>query len=235
MALKKIWEGPKDSTGKSIFPGFSVGHEEDYPNFITGDGTRNAYPASTWKLQDGFMRFFVFGADYDPIKSFDFAKSPATMAKFAPEQDAGNPEMQQFMAHGGKLIMYHGWADHSIPPLSTVQFYSQLRNEVSDSDSFSRLSMVPGLHHCTGGPGPNRFGGANQGYSPVDDADHDVVRALDRWVETGVAPEQIVATKLVNDDSKQGVQRTRPLCAYPKMAKYKGSGSIDKAANFVCR
>jgi feruloyl esterase len=233
-ALEKIWSGPKNSAGTQLFPGFLPGHEEDYPAFITGDGTRNSYPSSTWKLQDGFFRFFVFGPDYESVKSFDVGKSEDSLAHVAPDQDAGVPDVTKFKAHGGKLIMYHGWADHSIPPLSTVEYYGQIRNRFADSDRFVRLFMAPGLHHCTGGPGPNNFGGANQGYPSKDDPDHDVVRALDRWVEEGVAPERIIATKFVHDDRALGVERTRPLCQYPLMAQYKGSGSVDEAANFVC-
>ena len=94
--------------------------------------------------------------------------------------------------------------------------------------------MVPGMHHCTKGPGPNSFGGPNQGYAPADDAEHDVVRALDLWVESGAAPQQLIATKFTNDDPKQGVARSRPLCPYPQISRYQGSGDIDKAASFAC-
>jgi feruloyl esterase len=234
-AIGKIWSGPRQPDGSSIFPGFVPGHEEDYPAYLTGDGTRHAYPASTWRLQDGFMRYFAFGAGYDSVASFDFASSPGLLAPLAADQDAGPPAMEQFKAHGGKLIMYHGWADHSIPPTNTVQFYEQVRARFADADSFSRLYMAPGLHHCTSGPGPNVFGGANQGYTPAADATHDIVRALDQWVERGVGPEAIVATKYVGDDPSRGIERTRPLCPYPQMATYKGSGQIDEAAQFTCR
>jgi feruloyl esterase len=233
-AIEKIWSGPKDPDGHQIFPGFLPGHEEDYPNFLTGDGTQNAYPSSTWKLQDGFMRYFAFGAAFDSVRAFDFATSPKQLAPLAAEQDAGPPTLGRFKAHGGKLIMYHGWADHSIPPTNTVQFYGQIRERFGDADSFTRLYMAPGLHHCVGGPGPNVFGGANQGYPPTSDAEHDIVAALDRWVEKGVAPEAIIATRYVDGNAAQGIERTRPLCRYPLAAHYKGSGSIDDAANFVC-
>ncbi|MGE0451116.1 MAG: tannase/feruloyl esterase family alpha/beta hydrolase [Vicinamibacterales bacterium] len=234
-AVRKIWSGPSRPDGTAIFPGFVPGHEEDYPAYITGEGVRHAYPASTWRLQDGFMRFFAFGADYDPVASFDFATSPAALAPLAADQDAGPPAMEAFKAHGGKLIMYHGWADHSIPPTSTLEFYGQLQARfAAETEAFTRLYMAPGLHHCTSGPGPNVFGGANQGYVPIADADHDVVMALDRWVETGEGPEAIVATKYVDDDPSRGVARTRPLCPYPAMARYTGRGRVDDAANFRC-
>jgi hypothetical protein len=90
--------------------------------------------------------------------------------------------------------------------------------------------------HCGGGPGPNSFGQNLAQSRPLSNSpDHDVLSALERWVEQGVAPKSIVAVKYVNDNPAAGVQRTRPLCAYPKVATYKGSGSTDNAANFDCR
>jgi len=90
--------------------------------------------------------------------------------------------------------------------------------------------------HCGGGPGPNAFG---QGYASAPalerNAEHDVVSALERWVEHGIAPRRIVAAKYVNDDPSKGVVRTRPLCVYPKQAQYVGRGSTDDAASFRCR
>jgi len=95
------------------------------------------------------------------------------------------------------------------------------------------LFMVPGLHHCTRGPGPNSFGGRGQA-ALKNDAEHDILLALVRWVEEGIAPEQIIAAKFTDDDPAQGVARTRPLCPYPQVARYTGSGSIDDAVNFAC-
>jgi hypothetical protein len=95
-----------------------------------------------------------------------------------------------------------------------------------------RLFMVPGMEHCGGGAGPNAFG---QSGTPNGDRFHSIDAALEAWVESGNAPEQIIATKYkVNVDPGSGVARTRPVCAWPKVAKYKGSGSSDDAANFVC-
>ena len=91
--------------------------------------------------------------------------------------------------------------------------------------------MIPGMQHCGGGPGPNVFG---QTSAPEGDAEHDINRAVERWVEQGVAPAQIIATKYKGAGPSSGVARTRPLCPYPRTAQYKGSGSTDDAANFVC-
>jgi feruloyl esterase len=109
--------------------------------------------------------------------------------------------------------MYHGWSDQLIAPGNSVNYY-KAAVENSGVDSI-RLFMVPGMAHCGGGEGPNSF---------------DMVSALEQWVEQGKAPEQIVASH-----SQGGtVDRTRPLCPYPQIARYKGSGSIDDASNFTC-
>lgn len=233
-ALEKIHAGPTNSAGQRLYPGFPPGHESDYPGFITGTGRLSSYGSSQWRFQDTFMRFFAFGLDFLAVAEFDFDKSVAALAPAAEHQDAAATDLSAFKARGGKAILYHGWADHSITPLRTVQYYDDVRKtHGAQTDDFVRLFMVPGLHHCTGGPGPNHFGGRGQVVTK-DDAEHDIVRALDRWVERGVAPDTLIATKFVNDDPRQGVARTRPLCPYPQVARYRGTGSIDDAANFVC-
>ena len=235
QALEKLFAGPRNSAGTRLYPGFVPGHEDDYQAFITGNGTLNANPASTWAFQDQFMRYFVFDTGFNPVEEFDFDKHLAALAPFAADQDAASTDLSPFKARGGKLIMYHGWADHSITPLRTVEYFGDVRKtHGTATDEFVRLFMVPGLHHCTKGPGPNSFGGPNQGHAPKNDAEHDIVTALDVWVEQGIAPTKIIATKFVSDDPKQGVARTRPLCPYPQVAHYTGSGDIKDAANFAC-
>ena len=116
----------------------------------------------------------------------------------------------------------------------TTQYYEAMNSKLGGAaavNTFARLSMVPGMGHCGGGDGPNAFG---QDGIPKADADHDVFKALVKWVKEGTAPDQVIATKYTADDPTQPVLRTRPLCVYPKVAKYKGSGSTDDAANFVC-
>jgi len=99
------------------------------------------------------------------------------------------------------------------------------------TDQFVRLFMVPGMQHCGGGPGPNSFGQTSE----IDgDAQHDINRAVEQWVENGVAPAQIIATKYKTTNPASGVERTRPLCPYPQVAQWKGSGSTEDAANFTC-
>jgi feruloyl esterase len=144
-----------------------------------------------------------------------------------------NPDLKAFHARGGKLILYHGWADAAIPPLNAINYYNSVIATMGEREAakFVRLFMVPGMQHCYGGPGPFSFGQLGESQDP----DRDINVAVERWVEKGAAPETIVAAKLVSEmDPKKGVSRTRPLCAYPKVAKWKGSGSTDDAANFTC-
>ena len=243
QSLQKILSGPLNSAGAMLHPGFVPGHEEDYQVFLTGDGTDAAKPASTWALADIFMKQFIYGPNFDAVKQFHFDASLAALAPLAAAQDNANPDLSEFKAHGGKLIMYHGWADHSITPLRTIEYYENVIETVGKGNGedpgepnayrvmdFARLFMVPGMHHCGNGPGPNVFGGANQGLPPQLDAQHDIVMALDHWVEDGVAPEKIIASHLTNGT----VDRTLALCPYPQTPIFNGSGDANLAENYHC-
>jgi feruloyl esterase len=138
--------------------------------------------------------------------------------------NATDPNLKAFRNRGGKLVMYHGWSDNFLAPTNTIDYYNNVVSKMGrkDADSFTQLYMVPGMQHCGGGPGPNSFGGP-------------ITAALERWVEQGSAPDKIIATKFkVDGNPASGVARTRPLCPYPQVAQYSGSGSIDDAANFAC-
>ena len=130
---------------------------------------------------------------------------------------ANNPDLRPFFNRKGKLIMYHGWADQIVPPQHSVAYYNSVLEKVGSSARDSiHLFMLPGMEHCRGGVGPNEF---------------DYVTALEQWVEQGKAPAQMIASHKGADGK---VDRTRPICAYPTQAKYKGTGSLDDAANFSC-
>ena len=127
-------------------------------------------------------------------------------------------DLRPFKKSGGKLIMYHGWSDPGISAAGTVAYYEQMVQKVggkTSADDFARLFMVPGMHHCGGGPGPNTF---------------DMLPALEAWVEKGVAPSQVIASRVTDGKT----DRTRPLCPHPQVARYVGQGSIDEAASFRC-
>jgi feruloyl esterase len=147
--------------------------------------------------------------------------------------NATDPDLKPFRFAGGKLIMYHGWEDPAIPAVSTVNYYDGVVSTMGEpaADSFVRLYMLPGIQHCGGGPGPGGFGGVGDWMSP-DDPRHNARFALEQWVEKGTAPSTIIATKPSDDPQKP--KMTRPLCAYPESAKYKGAGDTNDAANFTC-
>lgn len=152
--------------------------------------------------------------------------------------DATDTDLRPFRKTGAKLIQWHGWDDAAFTPGNTVKYY----NEVVDAtgggklvkvQDFYRLFMLPGVGHCGSGPGPDNIGAENQtAYS--QDPKHDIVSALEAWVERGDAPDESIATKYVNDDSTQGVMMQRPICAYPNKAIYKGRGDTNQAKNFTC-
>jgi Tannase and feruloyl esterase len=243
VALQRILRGPVNSAGEQIFPGYPPGHEaDDYENRITGDGNRSGWPGFQWAMQDNFMKYFVFGPSYDPVKQFNFDRDMAAMVPLAITQDGASPDLSEFKAHGGKFIIYNGWADHSITPIRSIEYYAEVIDAMGGRGDqpgevnpeavtdFFRLFMEPGMHHCAGGPGPDRFNGANQGFPPTMDAQHDVLMALDRWVEDGVAPEKIIASHLANGK----VDRTLPICPYPQVPVYNGAGETRMAESYHC-
>jgi feruloyl esterase len=116
------------------------------------------------------------------------------------------------------MILYHGWTDPLISPGDTVNYYERVQDTVGAANlrRSMRLYMVPGMNHCRGGEGPDDF---------------DMQPVIEQWLEKQKAPEAVIASRITNGK----VERTRPLCPYPQVAVWKGSGSIDDAANFVCK
>jgi serine/threonine protein kinase len=243
--LKKIYSGLRSAKGEQIFPGYLPGGEEgDYgwETWITGEAPGQG-GASVFGLN--FFRDMVFE---NPAWDFRLV-SPEKAAQMADEKtgraiNATNPDLQRFRARGGKLILYQGWSDAVVPPLSTINYYDNLvaNMGLQETGGFVRAYLAPGMHHCMLGPGPNFFGqvdlvtlGGPPGVPTPTDPERNISSALEQWVENRVAPGPIIATKYVNDlDPSQGVKMTRPLCPYPQTAKYKGSGDTNDNANFVC-
>ena len=233
-ALQTIYAGLRDAAGRLYFPGYARGSEESGWNaWITG-----AMPGRSigFFFSSQFFTNMVYEkADWD-YRTFDFADAANLAAsKTAAALDAVDPNLSEFMNRGGKLIMYHGWNDPAIPPLNTINYFESVQARLGsrDTESFMRLFLAPGMGHCGNGPGPNAFG---QGGPPgPDDPEHNIYRALEQWVERGLAPDRLTATKY-NDDrnAAQGIKMTRPLCAYPMVPKYKGSGDPNKATSFSC-
>jgi feruloyl esterase len=147
--------------------------------------------------------------------------------------NAINPDLKRFKARGGKLILYHGWNDPAITPLNTINYYNSVIAKMGEheTETFVRLYMAPGVQHCGGGPGPDSYG--EVGDLNSGDPKHSLDAALEVWVEKGTAPSTVIASKFAKED-RQHTTITRPLCAYPQEAKYRGSGDTNDAASFVC-
>jgi feruloyl esterase len=153
-----------------------------------------------------------------------------------PIMNATDPNLEEFRKHGHKLIYYHGAADPLIPAQNGIDYFDSVVKAQKSQDktlAFYRAFLVPGLYHCSGGPGPTVFTGTQVPASQRD-ADHDALLSLERWVEQGKAPASIIGTKYVDGDATKGIAFQRPLCPYPQVAKYKGSGDLKDAANFAC-
>ncbi len=233
-ALEKIYSGPKNAKGQQVFTGFSPGGEGEFEGWAAWVSGARPGTSLQYLFGMGFFRNMLFN---DP--AWDYHKfnvdHDLKLAddSLAPVLNATNPDLKKFKDRGGKLIVYHGWSDAAIPPLSSIHYYQSVVSKMGAKNAagFVRLFMVPGMQHCGGGPGPNDFG---QEVAAAGDPSRDLGPALERWVEQGTAPDRLVATKYKGTGPASGVARTRPLCAYPRVAKWNGSGSPDDAANFTC-
>lgn len=211
-AARKIYAGPKDPrTGRQIFPGLEPGSELGW-RVEAGGPEPMGIPLS-------YFQYVLFKDPAWDFRSLNFDRDVALADRLDHRTlNAIDPHLQAFKARGGKLLMIHGWSDPLIAPLNSVNYYESVvaaMGGVQQTRTFARLFMVPGMMHCGGGPGPDAF---------------DRLAVLEQWVERGVAPDQIVATHLTNGRADM----TRPLCPYPSVARWKGSGNTNDAANFVC-
>ncbi|MBW8838263.1 MAG: tannase/feruloyl esterase family alpha/beta hydrolase, partial [Gemmatimonadetes bacterium] len=213
VAARAVMSPAKDrKTGAEIFPGFEPGTELGWARMLSGPD-----PYATAVDQ---FKYIVFGKPDWNWRTFDLERDVAA----ADAQGQGtlssiDPDLSAFARHGGKLLMYHGWSDQDIAPRASINFYTrtlEATHAATSNAAWVRLFMVPGMGHCGGGEGPNTF---------------DMVTALEPWVERGTVPERIVASRITAGK----VERTRPLCPYPQVAQYSGTGSIDAADSFACK
>jgi feruloyl esterase len=233
VSANKIYRGPHDSSGQLLFPGYEPGSESyaaDWPEWLVG--TSSLSPGAQLDLTAGFWCDQMLGQADCAFLSIRGEFKNALRA-LAPIVNSTNPDLREFARRGGKLIQYAGWADSAVAPENGINYYRQVENEMGDPHDFYRVFMAPGMAHCYGGAGPNSFGnGISDG--PVIDADHDLLKALELWVENGIAPEMIIATKYLDDNPQHGTAIQRPLCPYPKIAKYDGRGTPTDSSSFKC-
>jgi hypothetical protein len=232
-AANKIYQGPHDPNGGLLFPGYEPGSESDaadWPEWLVG--TSSASPGGQLSLTAAFWCDEMLGTADCPFLSITKEFRNA-MQMLAPIVNATSPDLRQFEHHGGKLIQYAGWADSAVAPENGLNYYGSVTSEMGDAHDFYRVFMAPGMAHCYGGAGPNSFGnGTSDG--PVIDAGHDLLKALELWVENGTAPEKIIATKYHDDNPQHGIAIQRPLCPYPKTAEYNGHGRTADSSSFKC-
>lgn len=233
--LKKLYAGPHSAEGKQLSPGYAPGGEADpqgWSVWITG---REPTQGLLFAFGTQFYKNMVYNDPSWDFRTFDWDRDTrAADKKMAPILNATNPDLTQFKKRGGKLILYHGWNDAAIPAQYIIDYYKSVASKMGqkETDEFVRLFMVPGMQHCAGGTGCDNFG--QQGVARGN-PESNISAALERWVEEAIAPDTIIAAKYkAGDSSGSGIVRTHPLCSYPKVAQYKGSGSTDEADNFVC-
>jgi hypothetical protein len=231
--LKMFYSGFKDGKGKTLFPGFTPGDETSWRQWVIGEDPEAS-------LSSRFIRnYFRYMVTDDPKWNAQTAEVDAmvkaSQAKMAADLDATNPDLGRFAARGGKLILYHGWNDPAISPWNTIAYYKQVQQTMGaeKAAAFTRLYMAPGVEHCDGGPGPSAFG--QFGDPTAKGAQYGLFDSLQNWVEKGAPTEEVFATKHAQGaDGKMKTVMTRPLCAYPKVARYKGAGDTNDAGSFEC-
>jgi feruloyl esterase len=217
--VRKLYAGPRDERGRRMYPGGqAMGSELAWIAWVVPPA-----PGATTITQNiaiNTIKYLAFRSPRPTMTLRDLRFDAATFRTTAEQSgiyDATDPDLSAFRARGGKLILWHGWADQAISPYGTVAYYHAVTERMGGrqaTEKFARLFMLPGVNHCGGGQAPNTF----DALTPVLD-----------WVERGVAPDRLVATETQNGS----VVRTRPIFPYPLVARYDGTGSTDDAVNFT--
>jgi feruloyl esterase len=207
---RSAWAPVKDRSGALVYPGRSPGFES---------GWRIPTPGAPLNPLFSDMPRYVGRQDpnWDPM-TFDLEKDLALALKNGGFVEATDANLAKFKARGGKLLLYHGWADPGPAPENTINYYEAVNATLrGKQDDWMRLFLMPGVAHCGGGVGPDQA---------------DFLGAMERWREKGEAPSQITATRPAGRGAAPPM--SRPLCPHPQVARYTGSGSTDEAKNFTC-
>jgi feruloyl esterase len=227
-----------DTTIPAILPAGGELDPNGWPSWITGHERGKSAMAG---FGYGYFANMVYSDPHWNFRTFDpVAGLAAAREKTGATLDA-HPDLSAFRNRGGKLILYHGWADAAISPIYTIQYYEAVQRILGKDEaaSFTRLYLMPGVKHCADGPGPDSIGQFGVPALKQSNASNNVILALQDWVEQGKAPGTITATKygeLPNHHADpHRIEMTRPLCPYPQQAHYKGKGSIREASSFVCQ
>ncbi len=236
-AVKVIYDGPKDSKGNSLFYGFPFGGETalgGWLRWLTGGLKYQAdldefqggvdvggfeapvSPSAFYGFGNGIMKYFVYNDPDWTYRNYDFDTLLKDSERVAETLNATDPDLSAFRRRGGKLIIYSGWTDAAAPGEAVVGYFDDVLAHDKTAADDVRLFMMPGVEHCFGGPGPSFV---------------NFLTEIDKWFETGKAPEQVTALWL---DEKMQPTGSRPVCAYPKIAKYDGKGDTRDASSFSC-
>jgi Tannase and feruloyl esterase len=235
--VKKIYGGAVDRQGRLLYPGSqTIGSELGWAG--SSIGTKGMPPFAA-EISNSYLKYLAFPKSPPPSLSYrDWQFTREGFDRLRPlgkVYNATNPNLKAFRDRGGKLILYHGWADPAIPPQGTIAYYRAVRDTMgglTKVQSFARLFMLPGMYHCQGGTSPSRM---------------DWLTPIVAWVEQGTPPTKIIASQTAGDAASGGfsnptegstanntkIVRTRPIFPYPMQARYNGKGSVDEAANFV--
>ncbi|MDH3293072.1 MAG: tannase/feruloyl esterase family alpha/beta hydrolase [Acidimicrobiia bacterium] len=217
-AVAKIYDSPRNRAGEALYPGgLPAGSEELWFFLSVGFGDDLSIGGS---FAQEYHRYLAYTRDPGEIFSlfdFDFDTDVKRLNPMARIFNATSPNLGGFKANGGKLLLYHGYADPLITPYGTVAYYESVVDKMGGPEAtaeFARLFLLPGMGHCGGGPGPSVV---------------DYLTAMENWVENGVEPDELIASRPAGDGT---VDRNRPVYPYPQVARYNGAGSIDDASNF---
>lgn len=228
-ALRKIYDGVRNSANEKIFPGMLPGAEVLATTGVAGTSGWVPWiignPSLQQMIGESSMQYFSLTPQPGPtwvFTDYNFDTDPAKMAATSAMVDMVDPDLSIFKSRNGKMIHYAGWADTALTALMTTDYYQSVLDFMGESETkeFYKLYMIPGTFHCGGGVG-------------CFDSASDVIQFLNgvrEWVENGTEPTSFTGHRVVDDETV----RTRPLCPYPEVARYKGTGSVDEAESFTC-